>query len=374
MGDSECRECKKQEEAIYWNYFQSSHFFLPLSGQFHHQLAIPEKFVNNVREKLAEAVTIKGPSGTTWEVGLTADNNALFFKHGWQKFVEDHSLEENDVLFFKYSGNSCFEVKMFDPQNCCEKEDSYFVRKCEHRGLVNVREKRNASESFDVMEDSSHEADKSSPSVKHVKVDVQTPEPVTSIRPTRRVARRANNDRQGPSSTSMGYPVQYVSKRRPVTDEEKETALQMANAARAASAKDSFIVVMRATHVYKTFFMSIPAEWLYSHLPSNVNEVILRMQGKTWNARVYRKVSGGGLMGGWKSFALENFLEEHDVCFFQLEDEVSDGTVLDVQIFRVVEEVIPPTRLTSTNTTSSIARGRKTSKRQRKNKSRENGA
>lgn len=49
-----------------------------------------------------------------------------------------------------------------------------------------------------------------------------------------------------------GYPVIYESNRRPVTDEEKEKALQLANA---AVTKGSCIVVMRPSHVYKGFYM-----------------------------------------------------------------------------------------------------------------------
>lgn len=49
-------------------------------------------------------------------------------KDGWKEFVDEHYVEENDVLVFKYDGNSCFDVLIFD-QSGCEKEASYFVRR-----------------------------------------------------------------------------------------------------------------------------------------------------------------------------------------------------------------------------------------------------
>ena len=78
-------------------------------------------------------MTLKGPSGSTWQVELATDDDTMFFKHGWKEFVKDHFLEEKDLLIFKYNGESNFDVLIFDGQSLCEKAESYFVRKCGHR-------------------------------------------------------------------------------------------------------------------------------------------------------------------------------------------------------------------------------------------------
>jgi hypothetical protein len=93
---------------------------------------IPEKFSNHLKKKLPENVILKGPSGGTWQVELTTDDDTMFFKNGWEEFVKDHFLEK-DLLIFKYNRESCFEVLIFDGQSLCEKAASYFVRKCGHR-------------------------------------------------------------------------------------------------------------------------------------------------------------------------------------------------------------------------------------------------
>lgn len=93
---------------------------------------IPLKFSENLRKKLPEIVTLKGPSGNTWQVELSTNEDIMFFRHGWEEFVKDHFLEEKDLLIFKYNGDSCFDVLMIDGQSLCEKEASYFVRKCRH--------------------------------------------------------------------------------------------------------------------------------------------------------------------------------------------------------------------------------------------------
>ena len=97
--------------------------------------AIPKKFANHLPEKLPENVTIKGPSGAKWNVGLVTSGDTMLFKQGWKVFVEDHSLEEDDVLIFKYNGDSRFDVLIFNGRNLCEREASYFVRKCGHTEL-----------------------------------------------------------------------------------------------------------------------------------------------------------------------------------------------------------------------------------------------
>lgn len=131
MGDSS-EDCRSREEEIFWTHFQCIHFSQFLRGDFLHQLEIPEKFAKNIRKKLPETVTVKGPSGIIWDLGLTADGDTLFFNDGWRNFVLDHSLEENDLLIFKYNGLSHFDVLMFEGQSLCEKGSSYFVRKCVH--------------------------------------------------------------------------------------------------------------------------------------------------------------------------------------------------------------------------------------------------
>lgn len=95
--------------------------------------AIPEKFAENMKSKLGENVILKGPSGLTWKVGLAAEEDGLFFKRGWEEFVKDHLLAEDDVLMFRYNLDSRFEVLLFDGGSLCEKEASYFCKRQGHK-------------------------------------------------------------------------------------------------------------------------------------------------------------------------------------------------------------------------------------------------
>ncbi|WJX15845.1 hypothetical protein P8452_05943 [Trifolium repens] len=120
------------QEDIYWTHFQFIHFTQFLTTHFQQQLALPKTFSDNVKKKLPENVTLKGPSGVLWDVGLTTKDDVVYFTNGWQQFLKDHSLKENDFLVFKYNGESHFEVLIFDGESFCEKAASYFVGKCGH--------------------------------------------------------------------------------------------------------------------------------------------------------------------------------------------------------------------------------------------------
>jgi len=72
-------------------------------------------------------VTLKGPSGVVWDIGLTTRDDTIYSTNGWQQFVKDHSLKQNDFLVFKYNGESLFEVLIFHGESFCEKAASYFI-------------------------------------------------------------------------------------------------------------------------------------------------------------------------------------------------------------------------------------------------------
>lgn len=94
------------------------------------------------------------------------------------------------------------------------------------------------------------------------------------------------------------------------------------------------------------FMQAIPSAWLATHLPIKGNQdVILRFKDRAWHTRFFyhKSRNNGGLTGGWKKFALDNNLHEFDVCVFEPLDLVNYPIILNVSIFRVVEEVSPIT-------------------------------
>ncbi|KAI9113204.1 hypothetical protein K1719_015729 [Acacia pycnantha] len=371
MGEN-CQSCRSWVDDIYWSRFQFVHFAHFLPKGFDRQLALPKSFSDNLRKKLPDNVILKGPGGDVWSVGLTTRNDTLHFTHGWQQFVKDHCLEENDLLVFKYNNESQFEVLIFGQESSCEKAASYFIRKCGHTNK-RIRYKRLEEVNFP----SNVRAEHASPekivrpesigvpaivptdisSKEACEADVEFASPVTTIpmaatdvQTKRRGGTRGSKARGGSAdliadaepisaSRSKANETLYISNRRPVTEDEKTMALQLAQA---ACTDNGFYIIMRPTHVYKRFYASIPSKWLAEHLSPYSEDVILRMGGNEWRAK-YSFEHGrrtGGLTGGWKQFAVDNNLEEFDVCVFELIGQ-SKPLIMDVTIFRVVEEVTP---------------------------------
>lgn len=85
--------------------------------------------------------------------------------------------------------------------------------------------------------------------------------------------------------------------------------------------------------------MVIPSAWSTRHFRTLEKKVvILRVKENTWNTNFlyYKSKNSGGLSSGWKSFALDNNLQEFDVCLFEPSGTMNYSFVLDVNIFRVL--------------------------------------
>ncbi|KAI3915021.1 hypothetical protein MKX01_039523 [Papaver californicum] len=151
---------------MYSSRFKEVKFFTFLPKNYHHQLKLPKKFVKNClmnefsEIRSSSTVSLKGPSGQTWAVELMRnDDSKLYLKKGWEIFVKAHNLKENDVLFFKYR-SGVFDVLMFDDENFCEKESSYFVRNCQgccHRSNGGLNERLRPRRSEEVESEPSIE-------------------------------------------------------------------------------------------------------------------------------------------------------------------------------------------------------------------------
>ncbi|KAK1276559.1 B3 domain-containing protein [Acorus gramineus] len=96
-------------------------FFKILIGNFSKRLRIPPKVVNFLSDKTYKRAVLQGPTGCIWHIKLGKATKGWYITDGWTDFVNDHSLKESDLLFFKYDGITHFKVKIFD-QSACEKD------------------------------------------------------------------------------------------------------------------------------------------------------------------------------------------------------------------------------------------------------------
>ncbi|XP_010447260.1 PREDICTED: B3 domain-containing protein REM16-like isoform X4 [Camelina sativa] len=303
--EENCEDCMQWEEELYWTHFQTLHFSQLLLPGFHHRLVIPQKFSIHCKRKLPQIVTLKSPSGAIYNVRVEQDDDekTLAFRSGWEKFVKDHSLKENDLLVFKFHGVSEFEVLIFDGQTLCERPASYFVRKCGH-------------------------ADKT-------KASAQLP--VISPTSTGRVSKEK-------------YPFSGLKKMRGEISNDSldhKPDIEMISAGRRNKAlslaqrvvlPDGFMVVMKRSHVSKCF-LTIPYKWCLKNNLLARQEVVMQVDQKKWVMKFnfFGSRGRGGISTGWKKFVQDNNLRESDVCVFEPTNSETKPLHLHVYIFRAAE-------------------------------------
>lgn len=102
-------------------------YFPHLSSDY---LKIPPVFREYIEHESPGIVSLKGPSGKTWNVELVKSSKGLLFENGWKEFVADHALELGDFLVFRYDGGLHFSVLVFDA-TACEKAAAFLARPCD---------------------------------------------------------------------------------------------------------------------------------------------------------------------------------------------------------------------------------------------------
>ena len=84
-------------------------------------------FARTYADELSTAVILTAPTQESWKVALVKKDNKLWFRNGWEDFVEYYSIGFAYFLQFIYEGNSKFEVHIFDKTAC---EICYLYNAC----------------------------------------------------------------------------------------------------------------------------------------------------------------------------------------------------------------------------------------------------
>ncbi|KAH9309566.1 hypothetical protein KI387_037477, partial [Taxus chinensis] len=95
-----------------------SYFFKVMLGNFEKELRIPPAFIPNLMHDTDENVVLEGPSGHRWVVKLWGTSTEIGFGQGWGNFVHDQRVELGDFLVFKYVCKSYFKIMIFGKSGC----------------------------------------------------------------------------------------------------------------------------------------------------------------------------------------------------------------------------------------------------------------
>ncbi|XP_020247185.1 B3 domain-containing protein Os12g0592300-like isoform X2 [Asparagus officinalis] len=325
-----CEVCKQWHEHVYWEHKSSKmlRFCVTMVGDFSRQMIIPEKFMSRFRETLSEVISLKGPSGKIWQVGRVKRAGRHFLQCGWKAFAEAHSLEDNDILIFKYEGDSCFSVLIFDSNNC-ERESTYFA---ENDHSVEQVDKEDSSQK--TLEPSAEADDDDFDCSFTSSPNCQRGDPSCSRRETKK-----RKDIPSPKQEQFGASLHGNCSenrnpaRRAATREERRAAVEQANTFETNS--PSFLTVMKSYNVGSQFQLLMPPDFAMEFLPRENQEIILRIPGmkKEWKVNYCVTETSSRIIGRWRNFVRDNSLDEGDACVFELLKD-RKRIAMKVHIFR----------------------------------------
>ncbi|XP_060181785.1 B3 domain-containing protein At5g60140-like [Lycium barbarum] len=94
-------------------------FFSPENSS--KRLKIPTAFTDYKNGELPRKVSVRDRFGNTWPMGVAKTGGNYYFHYGWEKFIEQNTVEFGDLLIFDYDGNGVFDFKLLG-HTCCEKK------------------------------------------------------------------------------------------------------------------------------------------------------------------------------------------------------------------------------------------------------------
>ncbi|VFQ99137.1 unnamed protein product [Cuscuta campestris] len=280
-----------------------------------------------------------GPSGNKWHVGLSQLDGDLFFHDGWEVFVKDHCLECGDNLVFRYDGNFCFQVQVFD-EGLCEKElafsadcsqdvtnfnNHHEINKRDREGLSipdyipggfpkRMRNNRIHSECTSSGQENliGKEECPSGELVcyKEIEMDGNPLENLVTVAVPF----------QGPQDTDASFGCW-------AHDEDVLFSTQEADAVAKSftSCFPNFTKAMKGFNVSGSYTLNLPYHFATKHLPKCKVKIVLRnLKGQSWIVNsiprfpTTRVETSHTFCGGWLGFVRDNNLGLGDICIFEL--------------------------------------------------------
>lgn len=363
------------------------HFLLGFDPSFSSEsLEIPRKFAKLIYGEVPGVASLLGPSGRTWRANIVLLNGEICFQNGWDIFVRDNSLELGDSLVFRYDGNLCFSVLVFD-QSKCEKEAACSFE-CRHdsRNLDNhlkKRERENSAPVNDILEGIPKRIRSSLLYSECISIDTNSPthrknSPIIS----EFISSKKNAESHSDFASKKGFPeeISYVVRQSGVMSmaneqnnvdcalrnlvtiaipsqgsvviadseatmynrTEKEEFLSPEEADRLArsftSSFPNFTTVMKKFNISGSYTLNIPYQFATAHLPKCKVKVVLHNgRGESWTINsvpTIRVQTSHTFCGGWLSFVRDNNIGLGDICIFELVGECE----MRVQVIRVMKE------------------------------------
>ncbi|XP_078153519.1 B3 domain-containing protein Os12g0592300-like [Carex rostrata] len=240
-----------------------------MTGFFMHSVCLPEKVMKHFLGFSGQLLELERQGGGgTWHVGLIGSGNKLILQPGWSTFAGANNISQNDLLHFKFMGESKFEVQIFD------------------------------STGYEKCIEESHKLEINIPAIKQ-ELDDLSPNPRKCVAPYNEVI--------------------YQSRNMVLNAGQKRRAKQMASEVQARN--PAFLTVIRRSNLTSKCNISIPIKFSAEHLPKETREMALHRPKKEmmWPVKYYYRKGHQSFEGTlWRKFVQENNLQEGDMCLFEM--------------------------------------------------------
>lgn len=339
--DKSLTEWKKYVAHYCWQHMDDldKSFFKFMIGDFKNGLTIPEKFACNFRGQISEVVKLETRDGNTYNVQVTKELNNLVLRSGWARFANAYELEKGDLLVFFLSGDSQFEVLIYD-RSTCRKELSYVVTN--HFPCVHERS---------TSHDNHMLSPKSGKLAKRRKTSKRNPADCPLQKSTERDLPPSGGIQDTTNSGGLHTSTKY-----------HYILARGCNLTRAHKVKVDtlelkirpeiplYVTALNETSLFYGYLV-ICKDYAAQHLPHRDETITLchPSNSKTWDADL--KISTDGtyiLSAGWSGFVRDNKLQEDDVCIFEVSKSQRRHTMT---VHMLKASYHPPDGITSSGST-----------------------
>ncbi|KAI3962188.1 hypothetical protein MKX01_030738 [Papaver californicum] len=261
--------------------------------------------------------------GRIWPVEIRKAEGEIYFRSGWQQFMEYFSISVGHVLIFRYEGDSHFHVSICD-KTACEIDYPYSDK---HNVTDNIQENRCKPQAINF---------KREPGVVAINSQSSDECPV----PTQHRSASHKGKCKIPKKASC------AARKLDVLERKSKSAMSVIKEAR--SFKSEFptcTIIMKPSHLHKGN-AHVPSEFARDFLTkAGDNLVTLKdSTGKKWHVGYYiRRVGTSSslkvyLYKGWYGFVLDNHLKVDDACVFELVD--IDNLEMKVNIIQASPDMV----------------------------------
>ncbi|KAH0748201.1 hypothetical protein KY290_027433 [Solanum tuberosum] len=325
------------------------------------RMKIPTGYTNYKNEKLPRKVFLRDRYGNMWPIRVTKQGRDIYFKYGWEKFIEDNNMEFADFLIFDYDGKGIFDFKLLGINGCLKNgvggKKKGEEMNVEHEKSVESKEKTLVSDSSNSSSD--YESDEHYMVEEDVvKEDVQMKQEThkrASCSKRRYVEEEEDEKREGEGEEKEAQEEEdeeenegagtYTKKA-----QHSKVGCQKSNACKVSDVPEHYGANIfksgRATQPKSPYFLAkirermrdqlyIPMDVLRDYkleLPPSMT--IRDSAGREFETRVSKWTDGRiWLLGGWRNLGRFNLVEKDDryICEF-VRGKCGKGLYLQVQV------------------------------------------